>query len=145
MQVGVVVRNKGTEVVHVAPDRTVAEVLDVLAVHGIGAVVVSGDGRHIDGVLSERDVVRALARAGAQVLDLRARDLMCPDVVTCRPDTTVEEVMAMMTDHRVRHVPVLVDGALAGLVSIGDVVKDRIAALELEARSLQDYITHPTY
>lgn len=145
MQVGVVVRNKGTEVVHVAPDRTVAEVLDVLAVHGIGAVVVSGDGRHIDGVLSERDVVRALARAGAQVLDLLARDLMCPDVVTCRPDTTVEEVMAMMTDHRVRHVPVLVDGALAGLVSIGDVVKDRIAALELEARSLQDYITHPTY
>ncbi len=143
MQVSVLLTGKGADVVTVGPDTTTEEVVAVLARHRIGAVVVSADGRAIDGVLSERDVVRALAADGAAALGRPAAELMTSTVVTCQPDTTVEELMATMTDRRIRHVPVVVDGALAGVVSIGDVVKDRIAALEHEAQALTDYITNP--
>ena len=145
MQVSILLQHKGTEVVSVGPEQPVPAVLAVLAERRIGAVVVSADGRTIDGVLSERDIVRNLAEHGVATLDLVARDLMSAEVVTCQPDTTVEELMAVMTDHRIRHVPVVVDGALAGLISIGDVVKDRIAVLEHETQVLHEYIAHPTY
>jgi CBS domain-containing protein len=143
MQVSVLLQTKGTEVHAVPPDVTVADVVEVLNRQRIGAVVVSGDGRSIDGILSERDIVRAIAEHGAAVVDAPAHQVMTTEVVTCEPDTTVEELMALMTDRRMRHVPVLVRGELAGLVSIGDVVKDHIANLEHEARALHDYITHP--
>ena len=143
MQVSVLLQTKGPDVVTVPPDTPIAEVVDVLTRHRIGAVVVSGDGRHVDGVLSERDIVQALARTGGEALGDRARQLMSSDIFTCEPDTTVEELMNTMTEHRVRHVPVLIDGELAGLISIGDVVKDRISGLEFETKALHDYITHP--
>lgn len=143
MQVSVLLQNKGSDVVSVGPDASVAEVVAVLAEHRIGAVVVSADGSHIDGVLSERDVVRALSRDGGAALERPARDLMTSEVFTCQPDTTVEELMSLMTDRRIRHIPVLVEGSLAGLVSIGDVVKDRISSLEHETKVLHDYIANP--
>lgn len=143
MQVSVLLQVKGSEVVTVAPERTVAEVLAVLADHRIGAVVVARDGDRIAGVLSERDIVRALAADGPAALDATADALMTADVVTCEPDTTVERLMQVMTERRIRHVPVVVDGRLAGLVSIGDVVKHRVATLEQEAEALQSYISHP--
>ncbi|CAN5636642.1 CBS domain-containing protein [soil metagenome] len=143
MQVSVLLQSKGSEVVTVGPRDRVADVLATLAERHIGAVIVSADGRRIDGICSERDVVRALARHGSSVLDAPVDSLMTTRVVTCQPDTTVEELMSTMTDHRIRHVPVVVEGALAGVVSIGDVVKDRIAALEHETQVLHEYIANP--
>ena len=143
MQVSVLLQSKGSEVVTVPPERLVTEVLDVLVQHRIGAVVVTSDGRTIDGVVSERDVVQALAARGAGALGATAGEVMATDVVTCEPDTTVERLMEVMTECRSRHVPVLVDGEMVGLVSIGDVVKHRVATLEHEAQALQDYITNP--
>lgn len=143
MQVSILLQQKGPDVVTVAPGVPISEVVSVLTQNRIGAVVVSADGHHIDGVLSERDIVEALAERGAEILESRAEEHMSSEVFTCQPDTTVETLMATMTDHRVRHVPVLVDGELAGLVSIGDVVKDRISSLENETQVLHDYITHP--
>ncbi|MCU1454329.1 MAG: hypothetical protein JWN46_2475 [Acidimicrobiales bacterium] len=143
MQVSVLLQAKGATVVTVAPDATTAEVAATLTEHRIGAVVVSADGAHIDGVLSERDIVRALADRGAAALDEPASALMTADVFTCAPETTVEQLMALMTERRFRHVPVLVDGALAGMISIGDVVKDRISDLEHETQALHSYISNP--
>lgn len=143
MQVSVLLQTKGSEVVTVAPVTPVREVLTVLAEHRIGAVVVSGDHSHIDGVLSERDVVVALAERGPGALDEPASRIMSTEVITCVPETTVEELMSTMTERRVRHVPVLVDGRLSGVISIGDVVKDRISGLEFETKVLHDYIAHP--
>lgn len=143
MQVSVLLQTKGSEVVTVAPDRSVVEVLAVLAEHRIGALVVSDDARAIRGVVSERDVVRAIAARGPAALDETAAELMTTDVVTCEPDTTVERLMGVMTERRIRHVPVVVEGELVGLVSIGDVVKHHIATLEHETKAMQDYIAHP--
>ena len=112
MQVSVLLQDKGSEVVTIAPDRSVGEVLAVLAEHRIGAVVVVGEAGGIEGVLSERDVVRALAADGASALDRRAAQLMTREVVTCEPDTTVERLMAVMTERRIRHVPVVAGGRL---------------------------------
>ena len=143
MQVSILLQAKGSTVVSVRPETTVREVVDVLAQHRIGAVVVARDGHEILGVLSERDIVRALARDGARSIEAPASSLMTVDVVTCQPDTTVEELTATMTERRIRHVPVVVDGELVGLVSIGDVVKHHIASLEVESQALHDYISHP--
>jgi len=143
MQVSVLLQVKGSDVVTVRPEASATSVLAVLARNHIGAVVVSTDDRHIAGVLSERDIVRALAARGAPALGEPASDLMSSDVSTCEPDTTVEELMATMTERRIRHVPVVVDGELVGLVSIGDVVRDRISGLEDETRALHNYISHP--
>ncbi|WP_426572313.1 CBS domain-containing protein [Aquihabitans sp. McL0605] len=143
MQVSVLLQTKGTDVVTVRPEATVAEVAIVLAEHRIGAVVVTGGGGSIDGVLSERDIVRALARPDDGLLAATASSLMTSEVVTCQPDTTVEELMSTMTERRIRHMPVVVDGSLVGLVSIGDVVKHHIATLETETRAMHDYIAHP--
>ena len=101
------------------------------------------DATTIVGVLSERDVMTGLAAHGGDALDRTVADLMTTQVVTCQPDTTVEQLMATMTELRVRHVPVVVDGELAGVVSIGDVVKDRISVLEHETEALHNYISNP--
>lgn len=143
MQVCVLLQSKGSEVVTVPPETSLADIVEVLHRHAIGAVVVSSDGRAIQGVLSERDVVAALHTDGPTALERRASEVMSAEVFTCGMKTTVEELMTTMTDHRVRHVPVVVDGALAGLVSIGDVVKDRISSLEHETKALHDYIANP--
>lgn len=142
MQVSRLLEAKGPDVVVAAPQDLVSAVAALLAQHRIGAVVVSTDGHGIDGVVSERDIVRALAERGAGVLDEPASAIMTSEVFTCEPGTTIEQVMGLMTDRRIRHVPVVVDGALAGIVSIGDVVKDRMADLETETQVLHEYIAH---
>ncbi len=141
MRINDVLRAKGTQVVTVTPDTTVRRLLAVLAEHRIGAVVVSGDGRSVGGIASERDIVRALAQRGAAVMSEPVTAIFTAEVRTVTPETPLEEVMRLMTELRVRHAPVVVDGALAGIVSIGDVVKNRIDELETERTALTDYIT----
>jgi len=141
MRISDLLRVKGTEIVTVTPDTRVRRLLAVLAEHRIGAVVVSHNGTSVDGIASERDIVRALAERGAAVLSEPVTAIYTAEVRTVTPQTSLEEVMRMMTVHRMRHAPVLVDGGLAGIVSIGDVVKSRIDELETERAALTDYIT----
>ena len=141
MRINDVLRGKGTQVVTVTPDTTVRRLLAVLAEHGIGAVVVSHDGTSVEGIASERDIVRALAKRGAAVLSEPVTAIYTAEVYTVTPRTPIEEVMRMMTDHRVRHAPIVADGGLRGIVSIGDVVKNRIDELETERAALTGYIT----
>jgi CBS domain-containing protein len=141
MRISDVLRVKGTQVVTVTPDTTVRRLLAVLAEHRIGAVVVSGDGRSVGGIASERDFVRALARRGAAVMSEPVTAIFTAEVRTVTPETPLEDVMRLMTELRVRHAPVVADGVLAGIVSIGDVVKNRIDELETERTALTGYIT----
>jgi CBS domain-containing protein len=141
MRISDVLRAKGTQVVTVTPDTTVRRLLAVLAEHGIGAVVVSHDGISVGGIASERDIVRALAQRGAAVMSEPVTAIYTAEVHTVTPATTLEDVMRMMTERRIRHAPVVTDGSLLGIVSIGDVVKNRIDELETERTSLTDYIT----
>jgi CBS domain-containing protein len=140
MKVQEILAHKGNKVVTIRPDATVATAVHRLALERIGALVVSEDGTAIAGVLSERDIVLALADEGAAVLapDRRVRDLMTKGVRTCRPADAVKAVMAEMTRHRFRHMPVVEGGRLAGLVSIGDVVKSRLDEMELETVVLRE-------
>jgi CBS domain-containing protein len=133
-------REKGDFVATVAPGATVREVLAGLAEHGVGALVVTADGEHIDGIVSERDVVRALHHEGTSVLEQPVTAVMTAEVATCAPDHEVDSLMAVMTERRFRHVPVVVDDRLAGIVSIGDVVKHRVHELEHENLALVEYI-----
>ena len=141
MRISDVLRGKGTQVVTVTPDTTVRNLLAVLAEHGIGAVVVSQDGTSVDGIASERDIVRALAKRGAAVMSEAVTEIYTAEVYTITPQTSLDDVMRMMTDRRIRHAPVVVDGLLRGIVSIGDVVKNRIDELETERSHLADYIS----
>ncbi|HEY8455475.1 MAG TPA: CBS domain-containing protein [Actinopolymorphaceae bacterium] len=139
MRISEVLRVKGSHVVTINPQATVTQLLDTLAEHNIGAVVVSTDGKSIEGIASERDIVRHLTH-NTEVLDQPVSSIMTEQVHTCSPNDTVDELMRLMTTERIRHVPVVVGGRLAGLVSIGDVVKTRIGELELEREALADYI-----
>jgi CBS domain-containing protein len=141
MRISDVLRVKGTQVVTVTPDTRVRRLLAVLAEHRIGAAVVSRNGTSVDGIASERDIVRALARRGAAVMSEEVTAIYTAEVHTVTPQTPLEEVMRMMTAYRVRHAPVVVDGGLRGIVSIGDVVKNRIDELETERAALTNYIT----
>jgi CBS domain-containing protein len=141
MRIADVLRGKGTQVVTVTPDTKVRDLLAVLTEHRIGAVVVSRDGTAIDGIASERDIVQALANRGAAVMSEPVTAIYTAEVHTVTPQTPIEEVMRMMTERRVRHAPVVVDGKLRGIVSIGDVVKIRIDELETERTALTHYIT----
>ncbi len=139
--VSTILDHKGRQVTTISPARSLAEAAALMTTDGIGSLVVSTDGRGIEGVLSERDIVRRLAVDGPGALDHRVGGVMSTPVTTCTPSTTVGELMAVMTERRIRHVPVVVDGALAGIVSIGDVVKERIAALEITSEQLQAYVS----
>lgn len=140
MLVSDLIKRKGSEVTKASPETTVATLLDLLAEHRIGAVVVSADGG-VDGIVSERDVVRALRTAGAALLDAPISTVMTSDVVVTGPGDTVEDMMRLMTDRRIRHVPVVTqDGRLTGIISIGDVVKSRIDELEADRDQLIGYI-----
>ena len=142
MHVAEILRRKGHEVATVAPTDTVEAAVEALRERSIGALVVTADGKTINGILSERDIVRALGRSTRDLLGRPASDIMTADVFTCSPEDRVEHLMSLMTDKRIRHLPVEVDGALKGIVSIGDVVKSRLFELEQEARALEDYIQH---
>lgn len=140
MHVEGLLRTKGTEVATVMATTTVGDAVALLAERRIGALVVSEDGAHVDGIVSERDVVRALAERGSDLMAVPVADVMTTEVVTCSLTTTVDELSTLMTEGRMRHVPVMVEGALAGIVSIGDVVKDHIRELETETQVLHEYI-----
>jgi CBS domain-containing protein len=140
MRIADVLRGKGGAVVTINPDATVTELLDGLASHNIGAMVVVGpDG--VKGIVSERDVVRQLHANGAAVLSQPVSQIMTSVVSTCSKSDTVDSLTLLMTENRVRHVPVVEDGELVGIVSIGDVVKTRMQELESEHEQLQSYIT----
>jgi CBS domain-containing protein len=124
----------------IRPDATIAAAIDMLNRERVGALVVSEDGGEVAGVLSERDIVRALGRHGEDLLSRAVEDIMTRDVITCEPGDTVGELMSEMTNRRIRHLPVVVEGRLRGIVSIGDVVKNRLDEVEFEASSLRSFI-----
>lgn len=140
MRIRDIVRNKGDAVATVHPDATVRVLLATLAEHNIGAVVVSADDTTISGIASERDVVRHLHTRGGELLTRPVSEIMTSDVRTCGLDDHLDEVRGVMTQHRIRHLPVLRNGRLAGIVSIGDVVKSAIDELETERAHLVGYI-----
>jgi len=141
MYVKDILQHKGNDVFTVDPDATVQDLTKSLTVHRIGAAVVIDGAGAVVGVVSERDVIRGVADHGEACLAQSVRDLMTTTVITCESDTPIQDVMGLMTEHRIRHVPVIEDEALVGLVSIGDVVRDRIAEAEREAAQLRQYIT----
>jgi CBS domain-containing protein len=143
--IAAILQRKGRDVQTIAPDAPVVDAVSRLEQHNIGALVVSTDGETVAGILSERDVVRELARSGTDCLDRRVSDLMTAEVTTCSPAESADDVMATMTAGRIRHIPVLEDGKMVGIVSIGDVVKSRIDDLETQAESLQHYVTGSSY
>lgn len=140
MKISDVVRNKASQdVVTISPEAGVRELLKLLSEHNVGALVVSSDGEHVEGMVSERDVVRTL-HADGTVINAHVRQIMTSDVRTCSGDDALDELMQVMTQSRVRHVPVVQDDRLTGIVSIGDVVKNRIDQLEFERDQLDSYV-----
>jgi CBS domain-containing protein len=140
MRVSAILSSKGSTVATIAPDAPVSSAVNELRLRGVGALVVSNDGRTIDGILSERDIVRRLAERGELSLHEPVSAVMTADVRTCGPEDSLETLARLMTEHRHRHLPVTVDGQLTGIISIGDVVKARLSQLEDETRKLHDYI-----
>lgn len=140
MLVSDILKSKGSNVVTVDPGISVHELARVLAQHRIGCVVVSADGTTVAGIVSERDVVRALEAEGPSALEKPVGEVCTLEVFTVQPADNIEKVATLMTDRRIRHLPVVVDGSLTGLVSIGDVVKARLAELEDERAALTNYI-----
>ena len=140
MRIADVLRNKGAGVLTVAPDTLVSDLIGGLVTRNVGAMVVLGPNGLV-GIVSERDVVRMLHEHGAAALRRRVADIMTSRVITCSPEDSVDSLSGLMTTNRVRHVPVMENGQLAGIVSIGDVVKTRMEALESERERLEAYIT----
>jgi CBS domain-containing protein len=138
MSVGEILKGKGMEVETIASDATVAEAVERLRDESIGALVVSADGQSVEGVFSERDIVSGLADHPEDLLSMKVGDLMTRLVKTCSPEDSVEQVLIRMTEQRARHFPVLDDGRLVGIVSIGDLVKNRLDEVELENKVLRD-------
>lgn len=140
MKIHDVVKGKPSqEVVTISPDATVRELIGLLAEHNVGALVVCDADDTLAGIVSERDVVRQLHRDAA-VLDSAVSSIMSTDVHTCSGNDSVPDLMQTMTEHRIRHVPVVDDGRLTGIISIGDVVKSRIGELEFERDQLDSYV-----
>lgn len=140
MRIHDVLKGKASQdVVTISPDATVRELVGLLTQYNIGALIVSSDGSAVDGIVSERDVVRRL-HTDAAVLDGPVQAIMTSTVHTCDTETSLDELMSLMTEHRIRHVPVVADGQLTGIISIGDVVKNRIGELEFERDQLDSYV-----
>jgi len=140
MTVGKILATKGRNVTTVQPSDTVAQVSSILAEKKIGAVVVVGAGDSIAGIVSERDIVRIIAAKGGDALTIPVSAIMTESVITCEDANTIDQVMGKMTDGRFRHMPVAQNGRLAGLISIGDVVKAKIAQIEADAEQMRSYI-----
>lgn len=141
MNVETILKTKGREVIAVKPGESVASAAETMHRRRIGAALVLGEDGAVEGVLSERDIVRGLATHGGVVLGMKVAELMTSEVLTCEPGDAVDDIMAIMTERRVRHLPVLRNGKLVGVISIGDVVKHRLAEIEGEAQSLREYIS----
>ncbi len=140
MTVAAILNEKGRDIISDTADRTLKDICEVLGEKRIGAIVILGAGGGIEGIVSERDVVRAISEHGPEALSQPASAVMTRKVVTCSEDDTINEVMSLMTSGRFRHLPVLREGRLVGLISIGDVVKHRIAQIEREAEDMRTYI-----
>ncbi len=136
-----IMTNKQLSIVTIAPNAFIAHAVQLLSQHDIGALLVSSDLKPIEGILSERDIVRSLSDPDQDTLSLRVQQLMTADVHTCSINSTVAEMMSLMSTKRIRHVPVLDEGNLTGMVSIGDVVRARLNELESERQQIQEYIT----
>jgi CBS domain-containing protein len=141
MRIADVLRSKGHEVVTIGPDEQVRRLLELLVEHRVGAVVVSASEGVVNGIVNERDIVLALQRNGAKILDEPVSRIMTSEVLTIIPTDKVDEIMLQMTDHRVRHLPVIQDGRMIGIVSIGDLVNQCISELRVERDQLTAYIT----
>ena len=140
MRIGDVLNAKARkDVITINPDATVRELLSLLAEHNVGALIVSSDGNAVDGIVSERDVVRRLNDDDA-ALDGPVSTIMTSEVETCEPDAALDDLMKLMTERRIRHVPVVTEGRLTGVISIGDVVKHRIDQLQFERDQLDHYV-----
>ena len=144
MLVADILRNKDGQVQTTTANTVLQDAVNLLAEKRIGALVVSSDGKSIDGILSERDIVRAQAREALDYANQTVAYLMTSNVFTCTPDTTVSDVMELMTNKRIRHVPVIIDDKLAAVVSIGDVVNARLKETEMERKEMADYIAGTT-
>jgi CBS domain-containing protein len=140
MRVADVLAVKGTDVFTIDRHRSVLDAAASLREHAIGALIVTGGGQPVAGILSERDIVRGLAQYGHEVLQHAVADLMSTEVVTCALETTIAELMALMTQHRIRHLPVTSDGRPIAMISIGDVVKFRLGELERDRQELLEYV-----
>ena len=140
MNVETILQNKGRAVAIIRPEDTVAAAVDALVAGNIGALVASDDGETVDGIISERDIVHALGHHGSGLLSLTVAEVMTRPAITCDPSESVGELMAEMTNRRIRHFPVVRNGRLCGIVSIGDVVKTRLDEIEYEAKSLRSFI-----
>jgi len=142
MNVETILREKGKWVTTIRPEATIGEAVNTLNRERIGALVVSEDGDSVDGILSERDIVIALGRHREDLLSRPVDEIMSRTVITCEPSDSVSELMAEMTSRRIRHFPVIADGKLCGIVSIGDLVKSRLDEIEFEADSLRSFIAN---
>lgn len=140
MYVESILKTKGSEVIAVAPTDTVAVAIEVLNDKGIGAVLARDPSDKIVGIISERDIVRGIARAKGSCLDMKVSDLMTSPVISCQPNDSIDKIMQLMTDRRIRHLPVMQEDKLLGIISIGDVVKRRISEIEHETEALRNYI-----
>ena len=140
MKVEHILQSKGVDVFAVKPDDLIADAVSILSEKNIGAVIVKDGRDNVVGILSERDVVRRLGEKGKEALAMSVSDCMTPDPYTCPPSTTLNEVMSMMTQKRIRHLPVTENDKLVGVISIGDVVKRKIEQAEQEAAALKEYI-----
>jgi CBS domain-containing protein len=139
MNIAQILKSKGRAVATARPDATLGEVIGKLAQKRIGAIVIVGDNGEVAGILSERDVIRRLGERGAEALQEQASQIMTTAVITCQESSTLDELMELMTQGRFRHVPVIEDGALVGIVSIGDIVKNHIAEVEMEVSAMRGY------
>ena len=140
MNIGQILKVKGRSVSTARQGDSVQEIANRLSQRKIGAIVVVGDNGVVSGIISERDLIRVIAQHGAKALSMPASDVMTREVVTCSETTPVDEIMEMMTTGRFRHVPVIDDGALVGIISIGDVVKHHVAEVELEVTAMRGYL-----
>jgi len=140
MTVRAILDLKGRDVTTITPDKTLGDAASLLSQHKIGALVVTGADRRVTGILSERDIVKAVSAGGAAALEEKIAARMIREVITCGPQDTMAELMGHMTAGRFRHLPVVENGRLVGVISIGDVVKHRLAEMERESSALRDYI-----
>lgn len=141
MNVAAILKVKGRSVATAPPEDTVETVAQKLASRKIGAIIIVGDGGHVNGIISERDIIRVVAEKGASALLRPVSEVMTKNVMTCNSSSTIDQMMSIMTQGRFRHVPVIEDGALIGIISIGDVVKHHIAEVEMEVTAMRDYLT----
>ena len=142
MNVAAILRHKGRAVTTARPTTTLLQVADKFATKRIGAILIVGAQGEVAGIVSERDIIRALSVRGPDCLTEPVSESMTKHVVTCEETDTLDELMAMMTARRFRHLPVMADGALVGIISIGDVVKHHVSEVEMEATAMREYIRH---